>query len=69
MQSWTDFYVIDLLWNIHTELDSLLLSAGNLVKDVLPGGGSAVATHVISVREGLAVLLRHFPELAFPRNE
>ena len=69
MQSWTDFYVIDLLWNIHTELDSLLLSAGNLVKDVLPGGGSAVAADVVSVGEGLTILLRHLPELAFTRNE
>ena len=64
-----DFCVIDLLWNVHTELDSLLLSAGDLVKYVLPGGGPAVATDVVSVGEGLTVLLRHFPELAFPRNE
>ena len=64
-----DFCVIDLLWNVHTELDSLLLSAGDLVQDVLPGGGPAVATDVVSVGEGLTVLLRHLPELAFPRNE
>ena len=59
----------DLLWNVHTKLDGLLLPAGDLVEDVLPGGGSAVAADVVSFGEGLTILLRHLPELAFTRNE
>ena len=59
----------ELLWNVHAELDGLMLPAGNLVEDVLPGSGLAVPADVVRVGEGLAVLLGHLTKLALPGNE
>ena len=68
-KNYTDKICAVLLWDVLAELDCLLLPAHDLVEDVVTGRGLAHGAAVVRVGEGLAVLLRHLPEVALAGHE
>lgn len=56
------------LWNVHTELDCLLLLTDNLVEDIISLSWSLGAL-VVGIGEGVTKLLGHIRHLAFARDE